>query len=99
MIKQRRNFKFAFAFKIRDFALTLDKQSHGRTLYAASTLAARDFLPDNWAELETNNTIKYLSSLLCGYDMRIDCPRIFYRSFNSAFCDLVENDSFGISWL
>ena len=87
------NFELRIALKLHNFSFALNEQSHRWTLNATSRFSARNFLPDDWTELKTNQSIKNLPGLLRLNQIHINGSRILNCISYGVFGDLVEDNS------
>ena len=76
-----------------DLLFALDNQPDRDRLNAASTQALSDLLPQQWAQLVTDEAVDHAARLLRIHQILIDRPERVERLFNGAGRDLVQLDA------
>lgn len=66
---------------------------------AASTFAAGNFLPNDRAQLETDDTVEDLASLLGLNEAHVNGTRLLNGFFDGRLCNLVEHDTVRFNWV
>ena len=87
------NFEVSVRGERGDLLFSLDKQAYSGALDAAGTLAPWHLLPDYGTQLEADDAIENLASLLSPYQTHIDMARLFDGCFDGTFGNLMENDA------
>src|SRR5690349_17135076 len=79
-----------FLFERLDFALTLDDQAKGDSLYASSGKAAADFVPEQRRNLIADQSVEHTPCLLRIDQMLINIAWMFKRFLYRPLRNLVE---------
>ena len=84
-----------FFFGVFDFAFFFDDESERGALDTASGDGAWDFSPDDAGEVEADEHVESLASLLGADHCHVDGSWRFDGGLKSGFSDFVESDSMG----
>ena len=79
--------------EVLDFFLAFDDEAHGHALHATGRKCGFHFLPKQWRQLITHQTVEHASGLLRIDEAHVDVARVLDGVGDGRFGDFVEDDA------